>query len=460
MPVEELPRPSVSLRSRQWRVGTLTYGIGGLAALFFWLLWGDFAWNLKERAVGSVVQLLLKKFGASDAVVALLIGALPQAISILWGPIIGSLSARHRGRWGRRLPFLLVPTPLAVAAMFGLAFSPEIGRHLHFILGKSLPDPSAATVIVIGLLWGFFEVTVTIINAVFAALINDVVPHRVIGRFFGLFRAVSLIAGILFFFSAMGKAEADYKFIFIGLALLYGVGFTSMCLMVKEGEYPPPPPQVGNGLVSHFAAIWSFFRECFGQPYYLWVFASVSLGWVAFTPANLFNLFFAKSVDMSVDAYGKYIALTFFCSLILAYPLGILADRFHTLRMGLVTIALYVLVTLWGGLFATTTGTFAIALVAHGVVSGAWMTSTAAIGQMLLPKPKFGQFASAMNVVTALGTMIVGPLVGELLDHTGNVYRDAYLASSGLAFLGLLSGIVLYRQFLRLGGPHYYVAPE
>ena len=163
---------------------------------------------------------------------------------------------------------------------------------------------------------------------------------------------------------------------------------------------------------------------------------------------------------MSMDAYWHYIALTFVFSLFLAYPLGWLADRFHPLRMGLVMIFLYAAVTLWGGLFARSSETFAIALVAHGVISGCWLTSTASIGQMLFPKSKFTQFASALALVLAIGTMILGPTIGELLDHSHHFYRFTYLASSTLAFLALLVGIVLHAKFMKLGGPKHYVAPE
>ena len=38
-----------------WRVGTLTYTGGALAVLFCWLLWGDFAWSMKERAIGPII---------------------------------------------------------------------------------------------------------------------------------------------------------------------------------------------------------------------------------------------------------------------------------------------------------------------------------------------------------------------------------------------------------------------
>ena len=60
-----------------WTVGTLTYTSAGLALLFSWLLWGDFAWSMKERSVTTVVQLLLKKFGSSDKLAGLFMGTLP-----------------------------------------------------------------------------------------------------------------------------------------------------------------------------------------------------------------------------------------------------------------------------------------------------------------------------------------------------------------------------------------------
>ena len=56
----------------QWHIGTLTYTTAGLVVLFCWLLWGDFAWSMKDRSVGSVVQLLLLKYGISDFLAGLL----------------------------------------------------------------------------------------------------------------------------------------------------------------------------------------------------------------------------------------------------------------------------------------------------------------------------------------------------------------------------------------------------
>lgn len=93
------PAPSGVGSRKIWTVGTLTYTSGGLVILFCWLLSGDFAWSLKERSVMWVVQLLIKKFEASDMTAGLLIGTLPQALALVLTPVVSYRSDRHRGRW-------------------------------------------------------------------------------------------------------------------------------------------------------------------------------------------------------------------------------------------------------------------------------------------------------------------------------------------------------------------------
>src|SRR6478609_3699764 len=98
-PLNDEPRSQ-----RRWHTGTLTYTSGALVALFFWLLWGDFALNLKERAGPPTLQLLLIKFHASDKQLALFGTVLPQVMALLITPIVSYKSDRHRGRFGRRIP--------------------------------------------------------------------------------------------------------------------------------------------------------------------------------------------------------------------------------------------------------------------------------------------------------------------------------------------------------------------
>lgn len=445
---------------KSWKAGTLTYTSAGLVVLFIWLLFGDFAWQLKERSVTATAQLLLKRFDSSDFLVGLLIGSLPAAMGMILGPIISVKSDRHRGRWGRRIPYLLVPLPFVVASMAGLALSPSLGASIHEALGASSPGLNACVLGTFAGFWAVFEVATITANSVFGGLINDVVPQAIIGRFFALFRIISLVDGIIFNYFLIKHAEAHFFWIFIGTGIFYGVGFALMCFNVKEGEYPPPEPLSETAKPGHLQGIRSYLRECFATPYYLWVFGALTLCMLAFGPVNAFSIFYAKSLDMSMQTYGRYIAASYAVSIILAYFLGSMADRFHPVRMAIATITLYAGFMLWGAGFATDSGRFGIAFIAHTILSGAYFTSTASIGQRLYPKMKFAQFASAAGILIAATAAILPPVVGLILDASGHQYRLTFLMGGILASLGLVSLLVVHRKFMKLGGPKNYVAPH
>lgn len=442
-----------------WTVGTLTYTTGGLVVLFCWLLWGDFAWSMKDRAIPPIVQLLLKKFGSSDFAAGLLFGSLPPAIGIFLGPVISYKSDRHRGPWGRRIPFLLIPTPIAVLAIAGLAFSPVLGAAMARWLGSGW-SANTCTLVFLGLFWMLFEFATVTANSVYNALINDVVPQPVLGRFYGLFRALSLIAAILFNYWLMGKADTAYVWIFLGMGAFYGVGFTIMCVKIKEGNYPPLPQDTGHNPQGALRAAAAYFSECFGHSYYWWFFIVTTVAGIATGPVNLYSIFYAESVRMSLGTYANCLALTYTISLVLAWPLGWLADRLHPLRLAMAALALYAAAMLWGGLFARDAHNFAIALVAHGVAAGIWVTSTASLSQRLLPRDKFAQFASAGGIVANISWMLLAPIAGYCLDHVHHDYRYTFYMGLALSIAGLIGCLFLHRKFMALGGPKNYIAPE
>ena len=460
-PVAPSPNASSGSGPRIWRVGTLTYTTMGLVVLFAWLLWGDFAWNMKERAVQPMAQMLFKQFKASDLVLGLLVTSLPAALGMLLGPIVSVKSDAHRGRWGRRIPYLLIPTPIAAGAMVCMGFTPQLAEVLHTLPGASGFDITTCRLIVFGVCWTLFEIFTVIANAVFGGLINDVVPQAVIGRFFGLFRAVSLIAGIIFNKFLIGHAEEHYQVIFFSLGALYGLGFTVMCFVVKEGEYPPPPNREKGTLATRFIdPIKLYVRECAAHPFYLWLFLALMAGNVAFLPINSFDVPYAKSIGMDMDYFGHLRVITYTISLSLAFFLGWAADKFHPLRIAIVALGLYAAISLWAGLFATGTASFAVAYIAHGVISGIFFTGIASIGQRLFPRTKFAQFASAAGIINAVGFICVPPGVGRLLDVTGHVYHYTFVVGGVIAALGLVAFIVVYKQFGALGGTKNYAPPS
>jgi len=458
--------------SGRWSVGTLTYTTGGIVTLFLWLLWGDFSWSMRDRSIWPMASWYLDHIGVSKLLFGLLMSSFPALIGLVLGPIISVKSDRHRGKWGRRIPFLIVTTPIAAFGMIGLAVTPIMARWLHSLSQASNPHNSPlnailgnellVSVVCFGIFWAAFEIATISGMAVFGGLINDVVPAPLLGRFYGLFRAVSLIDGMIFNYWIMGHTPTHFTLILAVIGIFYGISFFWVCLKVKEGSYPPPPIVGFTSSSIHlsiFAWVKMYFRECFAHPYYLWVFIMMMFSLVAFTPVNVFTIPYANHLGVSMDTYGKFITMTYMISLMLAYPLGWLADRFHPLRVSIGTLAGYFVVAGWGCLFATTKTTYIVAMVLHGVLSGAYLTSAASLAQRLFPHERFAQFASAALLLAAPANMAIAPLVGVMVDSTGDEYRYTFASGCLLALFALVCAWHVHGKFMRLGGPSAYQAP-
>jgi MFS family permease len=443
----------------QYTVGTLTYTRRSLAVLSGWLLWGDLAWQIKDRSIGSMFQLLVRQFHARNLLASILLVTVPQIIGISMGPIISTTSDRHRGRFGRRIPFILLPTPFAALSIIALGFAPMLGRWFNTVTGGGPETVDRSILLFLGIFWVVFDITTTIANSAFIPLVNDVVPSTFLGRFYGLFRAVSLIAGIAFQYWLFGKTGEHYLPICVGVGLLYGIAVPMMCWKVKEGKYPAPAP-IDALHRSPLKFFLGFGRECFSKPYYLWVFAAIILPNLARLPMDTFNLYFAQSVGTTADRFGKLTALSFVFSLTLTFPLGWLVDRYHSLRMAMVALLLHGTATLLGALYIHNQTSFAVAFVTTNTLAGVWITSTAPLTSLLLPRMKFAQYACGLGILNSLLNLGFAPMFGAFLDYSHNQYRYTYYSAVILEAAGFIATFVLFAKFTRLGGPKRYVAPE
>jgi len=443
--------------SKRWHVGTLTYTTVGLFGLFSLLLFGDFAWSLKERSVPDVFKALLKEYSSNATVLAGLTGALPALITMTLGPVIGAWSDRYRSRFGRRIPFLVATTPIIGLSMIGLAFSEPVGSWINTTCGGDVEQRGTAIILTMAVCWTVFEASTIIGNALFIALINDTVPRPVIGRFFGVFRIFSLIVGAGFFWCFFDNGLLSiYRPILLSIAGAYVIGFLILCWGVREGTYPDPP---ARSTLPATARINAYVRNCFSVRFFAMLFIVFGVATISFMPINV-NSFNAKDqfgVDKS--GYGHALAITYIISMVLAFPLGWLADRFHPMRTGLVALATYAVVMLSAWFAVKDPASFTLFFIAHGVLSGAFFTSTAALLLMLLPRARFSEYAAASAALTALMTVVLTMSMGGILDLLGRDFRIIFLGGGLVAGLAAVGWLFLMRGFNQLGGIKNYAPP-
>jgi maltose/moltooligosaccharide transporter len=452
----------------KFQVGTLRYTGAGLATLFIWMLWGDFCYTLMETVTPAILPLKLRSLGASNVYVGILMTALPSGMNFLVNPVVSFRSDRYRSRWGRRIPFLAVATPFITLFLALMAFAEPLGTSLHATaLGRYLADsPQAFTLGLLGVVLVGFQFFNMIISSVYYYLFNDVVPEAFLGRFAALFRIVATLAGFCFNMFVFAHAQTHMREIFLGAAGLYFVGFALMCWRVKEGDYPPPPPNIG-GRTGLLAAAQTYLKESFSHRIYVFFFSFNALS-QASAASVAFTTFFVLSLGISLEQMGKALAWFAVPRMLLLYPAGWVVDRVGAVRLLVVVQLLLLVLAPLEIAFARGFNTwvlFAMAAFPLHTMNSALLLP---LYMTTLPKERYGQFGSADAMVRSVATVCAGVGVGYFMDAMKRAFGgdESYyrftlvwaFVFQALAFVPLL---LFYREWRRHGGgtPAGYVAP-
>jgi len=452
-----------------FRAGTLTYTVGGLAALFFWLLWGDFCFTLMESVWSSILPLKIKELQAPNWVLGAIMVSIPSVLNALLNPVVSTASDHYRSRFGRRRPFMLVATPIISILLCLIGFSPDIGKWFYNIgvggvTGWSL---GAITVGVIAICVFLFRTAEIFVSTIFYYFFNDVVPQAVIARFLALFRVVGTGAGALYNYFIFPHALDHMRAIFIGVGLLYFCGFFLMCLIVKEGEYPPQEPLSPNAK-SRFSLILAYVKECLHRKIHVLLYLHLMV-WTLAGSCKVFEIFLTLSLGLTLQQIGTIVASVGVASALLAYPAGALADRYHPLRL-MVGVKLTMVVVMpvnfiW--LFTSyppaTNFWICIALsVINLPLSLIFQATHMPLYMRLFPRQKFGQFCSFTAMCQAAVGIVSGIVGGLYIDQMRRSFPDAIFGKDycyrlipafSLFFIsiGLVLLALVYKEWLACG---------
>ena len=461
-----------SEKEKTYHCGTLTYTKVGLFVLFAWLLWGDFCFTMMEAVVPSILPLKLKDLGCSNWLMGLILTTAPGILNMTVCPYVSFKSDRYRSKWGRRIPFIIWTMPFLCASLALMGMGDDLcgmlQRNSEFLRSFA---PATITIVLIAFFLIMFQFFNMFVGSVFCYLFNDVVPAQFLARFMGAFRIVGTGAGALYNFFIFQFAESHMREIFVGAALLYLVGFGMACLMIKEGEYPPPEGEndsSGRGL----KGIRTFFRESFSHKFYWFKFLSTSFSAIV-GAIGMFSIFFNREMGLSLDQIGKINAIGSIAMMAAMYFMAIFVDRWHPLRIWVYGVVFGVLSNfmsmVW--IFVTLPGNYFFWMNLGNVLIGTFLGALVGVAGLpsemrIFPQSRFGQFCSAQAMLRSIFSMISGILAGLFIDLVRNLchgsdyaYRFIFLWITVFSAISAIFTIKVYREWYRLGGDRHFHPP-
>lgn len=416
-------------------LAALPLSVAGLGALLCWLLLGDLSIAMRDRvALPSAVE-LLRQQGASDTVTSLLLATVPALLSMFLVPLLGYHSDRCRSRWGRRKPFLLVAAPVGCLALLGLAASPSLAAPLDALLGAWSPGPRLCKLGLFCVFWTAFECASIAALSLFTGLVNDIVPQGLLGRVFAAFRMMSLGIGIAFHAWVFELTDEHLQLILACVAFLFALPILAMCLMVKETPLPALPSRAPPA--ARLRLPLAHVVECFRYRPYAWAVAMFVLASVTFSPFNTFYQYYAHALGVPKSTLGALTAAGYATSILSAFAIGALVDRYGALRVSSIVMAMYCAISAAGFATMSDAASFRAFYLAHVAISGAWFTAAASMPMALLPRSKFVQYNSTKDLMVVLGTVLVSSVQGVVLDLSGRDYRLTLLAGTLFSLLCL-----------------------
>ncbi len=402
-------------------------------------------------------------FGLSLGFVSLML-VVSRAFDGITDPVIGFLSDRTRGRWGRRKPFFLLGTPVFLLGVW-LLWVPPFEFGPTSVLGTEFNSGYPYLLITLALLY----VGATIKDVPYSAWGGELSQGYNERTLITSWREGFTVAGsligaftpaVIFFFGYTKPIDAVF---FLSLAIV-----VLMPILVINALVSVPEPRVAEtraarlSLREGFQALWE------NAPYrrLIIIFFFSTIG-SAMT--NTLSFFFVKHVLLAGDLYGFYLA-PYFVSQIIAIPLWFkLSRRIGKHRATMAAIGWYALWSCLIPLIAIAPALwftpFEVENILRFLPEGAYASAVAYFEDV--PTGKFLFFILVMCLKgSAIGALSALPyaMAADVVDldaartgkRRGGAYFSIWLMVRKLAYaLGLLIGAntVIWFGFDSLADP-------
>ncbi|MBE6376929.1 MAG: MFS transporter [Lentisphaerae bacterium] len=454
-----------------YECGTLRYSLGGLLLSVGLILFAFFSFTLTTNIINNLIPLHLKDaLGADNKTITLIIGTIGGIFNITICPIVSFKSDRYRSRWGRRIPFILWTLIPYVLSITGFAFSSEIAVFFQKLAGLSKFAPTTITIVTIGIIMAFYQFFYMFVGSVIYYIYNDVIPVAFQARVVGAVQVACTVATTVFNLFLLKYSLSHFKLLMLFAAIIYTAGVGVMCFLLKEPDYPPVPEKDAEKS-SGSRGVLTFVKESFSHPFYWYAF--ISTGLMSVSTIGTFLIFFNQNMGLSLDSIGKLFGIQGVINTALSIAGAaagtLLIDRWHPVRVYLFGLLLSLLEPLFflKFLFATPPAMVfwwsSLIMMIFLRISGTFYNlSSMPMLMRTYPQSRFGQFCSACAMLRSILVLVFGLVLGaciDLLKYQGGLgdfafryiwlWRLLWMLPSALFF------ILLYRQWLRLGGDKF-----
>jgi len=446
-PTSPTPQAIDPQPAKIYSIGTLRYDQNALYILFFWLMWNDFGITLIER-IGGLGGFLMLDRGATYTQMAMM--GVPAALIFPWiNPWVSTWSDRHRGKWGRRRPFLLFAAPFFAFFLAAFPFMPDLFRylmHYHWMVALSAHFPIRGDILFMGICGQVSGIFNSVLLAIFLYLYWDVVPEAVLGRFQSLSKIVAMLAIMIWSFFIYGQGQTGHhpKAVYVCTSIFALAIYMVSTWMIKEGDYPPPDVHKKGG---KFAIIRAYFVECYSQPYYLWIFVASLLTQLGNQGGGYQGYYLRYDLNMDlftlgwIDGWVNTVTTIF--GMACGFYIGAVTDRLKPMRLLFPIYLLTALAALgayffvhdkWSSLYWSVGRN--LILFATGIVIGAFTPE-------IFPREKLGQFCSAQAVFYQFILAFLNPVIAMFFQHI-HYNRFGFLWSAFFYFLCSLAYLKVY----------------
>lgn len=345
-------------------------------------------------------------------------------VAVLIQPLAGAISDRVSFRLGRRRPFILVGTLMALLFLPSIGLS---GTFLFLLLGYCL-----------------LQVACNIAQGPFQAFIPDLAPKNRKGVASGAKNLAEVVAGVAFlrvvaYFMDVYSSGGGEMWLWLAIGLpgvvLLGTMITTV-LTVKE-----QPPSPDNQPFSVKTMLGAYKIDAKRSPGFVWFLVSRLFILMALGTLQTFALYFLRDVVQvpnPAGAAGDLMITVGVFLLIAVYPAGQLSDRFG--RKPIIFLSGFVGTV--GILVLFFVGTYTSVLVCGGLLgisAGAFLSANWALATDLVPPGEEARYLGLTNMATA-GAGALARLIGPVIDLV-NAHQP------GLGYSTMLLACVSYFIF-------------